>query len=200
MNYLFEQDTEGYIPDQTDYYECRLSGQPYSGCSDVYNIDYNDTGNRQLHPETATSFTYGLVWSPNSHYDVQADYYRITIKNEVTDLSVDQLLREEADCLLGQTVSGTPVDTSSPVCVDALSRITRNPSNAPANPNMVQNVHINPVNAAYENTEGLDMSGNLRWNFGAYGRYKLHLSFTRVFSHTYEQFPGDPALDRKSVV
>ncbi len=196
MNYLFDQGTTGYYPSQTDYYECRLSGQPANvSCSDAYNMNYHQTGNRHLAPETATSFTYGLVWSPSSHFDFQADYYRVSIKNEVADLSADRILQQEADCRFGKTVSGTPVDPNSAVCVDALSRVDRNPSNAPASPNMVQNIHVNPINASGESTAGVDLSGNVRWDGGRYGRYTLHLAHTQVLNHRYQQFAGDPTVD-----
>ena len=196
MNYLFDQGTNGYFPDQTDYYQCRLSGQPPNGsCTDAYNINYNQTGNRRLDSETADSFTYGFVWSPSSRFDVQADYYRISIRNEVTDLNPDRVLQEEADCRFGQTVSGTPIDIHSPSCVDVLGRVQRNPANAPVNPNVVQNIHINPINASGESTAGVDLSANLRWTIPGYGRYALHVAHTRVLNHRYQQFPGDPTLD-----
>lgn len=192
MNYLFSQQTLGYFPEQTDYYECRLAKKPYSSCGIAYNMNYDQSGNLELQPETAKSFTYGIVWSPNHHFDLTADYYHIVISNEVTDLDVDQILRTEADCLLGQSPSGTPIDKNSTLCQSTLARVQRNPGTAAVNPNQVQNIFINPINAASERTRGIDLSGNLRWQTDHLGEYQLHAAFTRVLQHTFQQFAGDP--------
>jgi len=198
MNYTFASSIRGYFPSQTDYYQCRLDGQEYSSCSDYYNMNYLQTGNAKLKPETAKSYTYGLVWSPGALFDLSMDYYHIVISNEVTDLDVDQLLRTEADCREGQNTSGSPVDPSSALCVDYLSRVTRNAGTAPVAPNQVQLIRINPINAASEHTSGIDTTANLKWDDAAWGKFGLNLDYTLVLSHKYQQFPGDPQLDYRN--
>ncbi|MDQ2877910.1 MAG: TonB-dependent receptor [Pseudomonadota bacterium] len=195
MNYVFEQQTQGYYPQQTDYYQCRLDKQPYSGCTDAYNINYVESGNKQLKPEHGQSLTAGFVWSPNRHFDISADYYRIRISDEVTSLDVDQLLRQEADCRLGQSISGSSVDANSTICQDYLSRVTRNPAAAVVNPNQVTLVRNNPINASSERTDGIDVSANMRWSIANIGNFTINAQYTRVFHHTYVQFPGDPSVD-----
>ncbi|WP_019466081.1 TonB-dependent receptor plug domain-containing protein [Dyella japonica] len=198
MNYIFSTQTLGYEPGQTDYYLCRQSNQPYGSCDQVFNINYSQSGNRNLKPEQARSFTYGVVWSPTRNIDFSVDYYHIAITNEVTDLSVDQLLRTDADCLEGKTLSGTPVDPQSTLCRDAISRVHRNPSNAVVNPGYVSMVDINPINAANEHTSGMDATANIRWG-ERYGHYDFKLDYTTVFNHKYEQFAGDPIQDDLSL-
>ena len=195
MNYLFAKNTVGYEPGDTDYYQCRLQNQPYGSCDVQYNMNFSSSGNTELKPERGRSFTYGFVWSPTSSVDFQADYYRIRINDEVTNLDSDQLLRTEADCLLGATPSGTPVDPTSQLCRDALARVVRNPGSAPVNPNQVTNLLLNPINAATERTQGIDLSANYRWNTSRWGKYQLHAAFTHVLQHEYQQFPGDPVYD-----
>lgn len=195
MNYVFEQETQGYYPLQTDYYQCRLDKQPYSSCSDAYNMNYVESGNARLKPERGRSLTVGAVWSPNRHFDLSVDYYRIRISNEVTSLDPDQLLRQEADCKIGQSVSGTSVDANSTICRDYVSRITRNPGGAAVNPNQVTLVRNNPINASSERTRGVDVNANLRWPVGKIGAFTLNAQYTRVLGHTYQQFPGDPSVD-----
>jgi len=195
MNYLFAQGTVGYEPSDTDYYQCRLDDQPYASCDAVYNMNFRSSGNTKLKPENGKSLTYGFVWSPLSALDVSVDYYRIRINNEVTNLDSDVILRTEADCRVGQTQDGTPVDVNSSICRDALARVVRNPSTAPVNPNMVTNLLLNPVNAASERTSGIDLSANYRWSTDRIGKFQAHGGFTRVLSHEYQQFPGDPVRD-----
>lgn len=195
MNYVFEQQTQGYYPSQTDYYQCRLDGQAYSSCTDFYNMNYVENGNKQLKPERGQSLTAGFVWTPSHHFDISFDYYRIHIKNEVTSLDVDQLLRQEADCRLGQSVSGSPVDANSSICRDYAARVTRNPAGATVNPNQVTLIRNSPINAASERTQGIDINANIRWSIEKVGKFTLNGQYTRVLSHSYTQFPGDPAFD-----
>lgn len=195
MNYLFAQRTVGYFPGVTDAYQCREAGQDYDSCDIFYNMDFVQSGNKKLKPERGKSFTYGLVWSPLEGFDFSADYYRIRIRDEVTNLDVDQILRTEADCQLRQTISGTPVDPNSTLCQDAFARVIRNSPNAPVNPNQVTNVLVNPINAASEITSGIDLSANYRWSTDRFGKFQAYARFTRVLGHRYQQFPGDPVYD-----
>ena len=44
-------------------------------------------------------------------------------KTRCSNLRVDTVLQDEADCRLGETTNGTPVDINSPTCLDALARV-----------------------------------------------------------------------------
>ncbi len=195
MNYLFAKNTTGYIPNVTDVYQCRLAGQPTSSCDISYNMNFSQSGSLDLKPERGKSFTYGLVWSPHSDLDFSADYYRIRISDEVTNLDENQILRTEADCRLGKTESGTPVDSNSALCRDALARVQRNPGSAAVLPNQVNDLALAPINAASEITQGIDFSANARLDTGRWGKYRFHAGYTHVLKHTYQQFGGDPVRD-----
>lgn len=198
MNYIFSTQTLGYNPGLTDYYLCRQTGQAYGRCDQTFNINYSQSGNRQLKPEEARSFTYGVVWSPSKDLDISVDYYHIAITDEVTNLSTDQLLLTDADCLEGSTLAGAAVDPQSSLCRDALTRVHRNSATALVNPNQVTLVDVNPINAANEHTSGLDASANIRWG-ERFGRFELKLDSTTVLTHKYKQFAGDPVQDRLSL-
>lgn len=195
MNYVFQQETRGYYPNPTDYYQCRLDKQPYASCTDFYNMNYVESGNKALKPERGQSLTAGVVWTPSRHFEFSADYYRIRIKDEVTSLDVDQLLRQEADCRLGASPSGSAVDANSTLCRDYLGRVTRNPANATVNPNQVTEIRNNPINASSERTEGIDVSATARWSIPNVGGFTLNGQYTRVLNHSYQQFAGDPSFD-----
>ncbi|WP_211442892.1 TonB-dependent receptor domain-containing protein [Collimonas humicola] len=192
MNYIYSSTTRGYYSSTTDYYRCALAGQPLAGCD--YNnyspgANYIQTGSKDLKPENGKSWSYGVVWSPSSDFDVSADFWRIQIDNLVTNLDSDIILRNEANCRAGQ------LDITSPTCVDALARVVRNPPTAIYQPNAIQNILVNPINAAQERTSGLDFSGKWRIKGGGAGDFLLKANYTKVLSHHYRQFASDPDQD-----
>ena len=97
-------------PSATDYYLCRVEEPD----EDIGDCSYADSGivaqrngNKGLKPETSKSFNAGFVWQPSRRFDVSVDYFRVSLANQVQDLNIDTLLRDEADCRIGQTENGT---------------------------------------------------------------------------------------------
>ncbi len=182
-----------------DYYLCRTLEPD----EDIGDCDYSDShvfiqrnGNLNLKPETADSLTAGFVWQPAPWFDMSADYFRINMKNQVEDMDVNSVLRDEADCRIGHTEAGTAVDISSPTCVDALARVHR--FDGGANDGEINSVDINPVNIAGEKTSGLDLSAHLRFNTPL-GKIGLTGNYTHVYDHTFTQFAGDTPLNKLAV-
>lgn len=193
MNYVFAAETRGYNPGMTDYWRCRTAGQPYDECDySGLAIDYTSTGNPELKPENGKSYGFGFVWSPSQNFDLSVDYYNVRLDNQVTDLDTDRILRTEADCRLGSTLSGEPRDINSPLCQDAINRVLRNPPDASVQPDQVRRVLTNAINASYERVSGIDLKTNYRWNAGAYGDFRAGLAYSLVIKHEYRQFPDDP--------
>ncbi|MGA6182208.1 TonB-dependent receptor [Stenotrophomonas sp. NPDC077421] len=199
MNYVFATETRGYNPGMTDYWRCRTAGQAYDDCDySGLAIDYTSGANPQLQPETARSYGLGAVWSPSANLDVTVDYYDIRIEDEVTNLDSTRILKDEADCRLGQTVGGDARDIASAQCQDALRRVIRNPADAAVQSNQVVRVLINPINAAAESVRGVDLKANLRWDAGRYGRFSSRLAYSLVIDHDYRQFDGDAIQDQRN--
>lgn len=183
-------------PSATDYYLCR-SEEPDE---DIGDCSYADNGivaqrdgNRNLKPETSKSLNAGIVWAPSKHFDISVDYFRVALSNQVQDLSIDQLLRDEADCRLGETQSGTAVDISSPTCQDAIARVHRFTSGV--NEGLVDSVSINPINVAHEKTSGIDVAIH-GWLPTSFGDFSLSLSHTHVFKHSFRQYVGDSTINK----
>lgn len=178
-----------------DYYRCRTEepGVDIGDCSySGEGLIRTRQGNRELDPETSTSWTAGFVWSPGGGFDVSVDYFDIQMRNQVQDLSTDQLLQDEANCRLGARVDGTPVDPGSPTCVDALSRITR------LSDGRLYGVFVNPINVARESTSGVDVSTHYRLAT-AIGDFRLSGNYTWVRKHDYQQYAGDAVEDQFAV-
>ncbi len=184
----------------TDYYLCRDDDPtaPIADCTSslrrarVTNIR---TGNPDLDVETSRSLTAGMVWSPTADFDISIDYYNIRIRNQVQDFSIDALLRDEANCRLGATMDGRAVDINSPTCIDALARVMRDPDNG----NVLRGVRFNPINIAHEETSGIDLASHYRLRTETAGDFRFSASYTWVYKHTSQQYPGDPVEDQLAV-
>lgn len=175
-----------------DYYQCRLL-EPDTGPDFADNCDYGDVGfngrshgSTSLKDETSKSLTYGFVYAPLPNFDVSADYYRIKLNNEVVYQSSDTILREEADCRLG------PLDINSSLCQQVLSQVVRNSPTAPFNPNGITSVLVLPINAAIDQTSGVDFNAHYRLNAQRFGTFDFNLGATYVIRHTTQLSPDSP--------
>jgi len=194
LHYVFAK--EGIThPSATDHYRCR-SEEPDEEIGDCSyageNIVKVRLGTPDLKPETSKSLNYGAVWSPVRNFDISVDYFRVQLDNAVLDMSLDSVLRQEADCRLGSNSAGSPVNATSPTCLDAIARVVRNPLTAAINPGAISTVTINPINVATEKTSGVDVTAHYRWPTEGFGTFDFSLAHTWVHKHTSQQYPGDP--------
>lgn len=197
LHYVYAGPSGAYYT-LTDYYLCRSRQPdvPYSDCDfDRVSVRGTRRGNRELDSESGKSFTYGFVWSPAPEFDVSLDYYDIRLENVITDRDLDEILRSEADCRLGVTESGAPVSAASPTCVQVLALVSRNPDTAPVAPGQINGADTNPINAAALRNSGIDASLNYRLDTARFGHWAFRLNYTGVLDYTYQQFPGDDAID-----
>jgi iron complex outermembrane receptor protein len=198
MHYLFAGD-DYYRTVSTDYYQCRTDEPGFSDdeCYDDGTWDINTfdvyTGNMDLDVETSKSFSAGFVWSPFADFDLAVDYYRIKVSNQVQSQSREQLRMDEANCRLGTTDTGAPVDITSPTCVDALARVMRDADG------FITSVHFSPINIANEETSGVDVTANYRLQTASAGDFRFTGTYTWTDEHTRQQYPGDPEEDMLDV-
>ena len=185
----------------TDYYLCRRD-EPDTApdfADDCSNGDIGFNGRSQgstaLKNETSKSFTYGFVYSPLRGLDITADYYNIRLKNEVEYQGSDTILREEADCRLGETAGGQPVDIHSALCQQVLSQVVRNAVGAPSNSEGVTSVLVLPINAAVDHTSGFDFNAHYTLETDRVGTFGFMFGYTYVAKHEIQLFAGDPVVD-----
>lgn len=197
MGYIFAGPS-GYYTSGTDYYQCRTQypNVPLAQCPyDSVNFSGARSGNSKLDSITAKSWGYGVVWSPSTSFDVKADFYHISIKNEVNDRSIDRILQMEANCRIGQSTGGDPYDINSALCQDILSLVHRFGPTNPATPNGLSAVDTQPINVASEVVNGAIASANWRHDMGGLGRLSVRAQHNILFKHTYKQFAGDDPLN-----
>ncbi|MGH8083572.1 MAG: TonB-dependent receptor domain-containing protein, partial [Lysobacter sp.] len=194
LHYVFagEGNSEANSP---DFYRCRRD-EPDLEPDDC---DYSDEkvivtrrGNRKLDPETSTAWTAGLVWSPLPNLDFTVDYYDIDLRRQIQDLSVDAVLRDEANCRLGVRLDGSAVDANSPTCIDAMARVARTEDGR------LYSVFVNPINIARERTNGVDLNARYRLET-QFGTFRFNTSYSWVRAHESQQYSGDRVKDQFAV-
>lgn len=201
MYYLFQGNSGFYQGGVTDYYVCRLQGFNAGNLSDCNQAGETifafNHGSPNLKNITAKTFGYGVVWSPTSKLDFKVDYTHIAIDNEVTTQSIDTLLQNEANCRLGTSLGGQIYDINSPLCQDAISRVTRFPGNDPfvLAQNQLQYLTVNPINIASESLSGIQSSAEYKIDMGNYGNLGLSGQYYVELKHNYKQNPGDTPID-----
>jgi outer membrane receptor protein involved in Fe transport len=189
MAYTFGGQSGFFQGGNTDYYRCSFQNVPLENCTlfGSTTVQGVHTGNAALQSITAKSYGFGGVWSPTPDFNIKADYYNVKIDNEVTLQSVDTLLRNDSDCLLGN------LDINSPTCKAAIAQVTRAPSTAPI-PYAIQSVVVLPINIANEHVSGILASANYRYDMGRWGDLNLSGQYNVTLKHDYQQFPDDPTL------
>lgn len=190
--------SSGFYTSDVDYYLCRQKGfgpGTYQNCPNNTEFFGNNGSSSNLDDITAKTWTYGAVYNPIDRLTLTADYQRVEIKNEVTQLSVDQLLQDEADCLLGMTVGGQAIDPNSPSCQLYKSLVGRSPLTAKANPGGILTVTTYPINASSEKEDGVLASANYSFDMGHWGSLAFDVHYYIEFEHLFQQFPGDPVIN-----
>ena len=176
----------------TDYYQCeRLNpGTPTQDCTTIVNpnINYTTQGfngnNPFLTSITAKSWGAGFVWSPTSNFNINADYYNVSIANEVQYQSINTLLLNDAQCMLGQ------LPASSTTCQQAFHAITRNGPTG-----LVTSFGITPINIARERLDGITAGLHYRYDAGRYGEFSFNGQYNLTLKHQFQVAPGQPYLD-----
>lgn len=191
--------TNGFFTSDTDYYLCRQAGfgpTTYQKCPNYSDQFFGNNGSSaNLNDITAKTLTYGVVYTPIEKLTFKVDYQRVQIKNEVTQLSIDTLLQNEADCLLGQTVGGATIDPTSPSCKLYESLVQRAPADAKVGANGLISVTTYPINASSESESGIVASADYALDIGRFGSLRLAGSYYVEFKHLFQQFPGDPIIN-----
>ena len=192
MNYIYKARGTGYYSSTTDHYRCGATGQPLATCEFANyspGADYVQYGSADLKPEQGKSYGAGIVWSPSTSFDASVDYWNIKIDDLVTNLSADQLLRDEAACRLGS------LDIGSSLCADTISRITRYAASSPVRPGEIREIRVNPINAAEESSSGIDVSARYALRTTAWGTFTLRGNYSKTLTRRSKQFAGDTVRD-----
>ena len=200
MHYVFA-DNSGFFQTVLDEYRCRRDGfdptdtpNPCSTTEYVYSVFGTRHGNPELEEETGESLTFGLVWDIMENMSFSADYYDIKLEGGVSDIDTGYLLRNEADCLLGEERDGTPVDSGSDSCAFFTGLIDRAGTDG-INDDEIDTFESLPFNQALVETSGIDA----RWTYGIdtdrWGDFGINLAWTHVLKLESQEFEGEPVVN-----
>jgi iron complex outermembrane receptor protein len=173
--------TQYFVNNFEDKLRCNKPGADSTDC--VKSLSGIAAANKNLEPETARSFTAGLIFSPNSSIDILVDYYSIRKDKEV-DL-----------------ISNTAV-VDNPIYADYVKR-DQNPgtwlvdANGKPIPNTGPLISIGTpyVNAGGTRTSGVDLELDVRNSLGDMGKLSTRLNYTYVFDYKKAAMLGDPLFD-----
>jgi outer membrane receptor protein involved in Fe transport len=197
MHFLFAEES-GYFTSARDIYQCRQdaidNGYEYdeNGCP-TSNFAGIREGNLGLEEEEGESLTLGFVFSPTNNFSVQFDYYELELTGAVRDLSISQLLRDEADCRIGVDTNGGTVDTGSSLCVDTLSRVAREDDIFDTGDiTDIDVVTTGGINASYRRQKGYDAALMYGVDTQSAGDFSFRVDYTHVLKDERQQYDFDP--------
>jgi len=185
----------GYYSGVTDYANCaRLGFDPAHAdkCDRAYEdaqFSGKQSGNPALQPITAKVWSYGVVWSPVSRMKLSVDYLHWNISNEVAQEDADKLSRDEYHCYNGD------YDPTSPTCLNAFSKITRNPPTIPGLLGTIDTISTPKVNVSNETVNAINAEFSYMLPTAHFGTFMFDTSYSNTLKHEYQPLPGDEYID-----
>lgn len=110
MHYLLSQPSSAQVR-TLDQYRCIASGAyQTNNCTGdntavTYPFAINRRGTPDLESELGDSWTVGFVWDAFENFSFTADYWRIHLDEEIRDIDETTILRDEAGCRTGLTIT-----------------------------------------------------------------------------------------------
>ncbi len=153
------------IANANTFRQLRQGGTPVNTSTDATPVPFTSGSNPLLTPETSTSKTLGLVWSPSfiQGFNASLDWWKIRIDNTIIADTPTQILQ---DCY----ESGIQA---------RCSRFQRDPVTG-----IVTNLKFGNRNAGFMETEGYDLDVSYRLDT-RFGKFNVNSATTYVSSATY---------------
>ena len=158
-----------------------FDGCPASQCSGL------QSGNRNLHPEKADTYTAGIVWTPTwsllRGFSATLDYYNIEVDDVIQQVNPQITLNE---CVYGGSAA-------------ACSLVHRDPSSGVIFGNQGYIDQTN-VNGGYLKTTGFDVTANYRfrptqWGLPNFGTLTIAMVGTYVDTYRNQPIKPGPSYD-----
>ena len=190
---LYQGNSGYYQSGVIDYWQCFHKGggvtpdHAADDCPSQYTgLDpLNSTsGNIALKPINAKVWNLGTVWAPVKKMSMSVDYYAWDIRDEVTQQSSDQILRQEYRCRSGLD------DINSALCVATLSQVTRNTTTGALN-----GVYTPDINVSRESERALTAAFQYGANAGELGDLSFGAEYTTILNHKQQTYAGDPYIN-----
>ncbi|RPE74838.1 TonB-dependent receptor domain-containing protein [Vulcaniibacterium tengchongense] len=159
-----------------------------------YPFDVNRRGTPDLQSELGESWTVGFVWDVMDNLSLTADYWSIDLDDEIRDLPLETILRDEAGCRTGLTIDPA-VAWSNPggaeYCATIESRVARDAQGR------IVAVETGPINIAQKHVAGIDASLRYRLDTARWGNFVFGLNYTNLRSFKEQLYATDPNPERR---
>jgi iron complex outermembrane receptor protein len=134
-----------------------------------------------VQPEKAESYTGGFVWEVSQNTNLSVDYFSISRRNEITFLSLNEILLNEG--------------STNPLYQN---RVTRDPANVsatvPNDPGAILFVSTSFANLGETRVKGVDLDVRHRISLGNMGRMTLNAVLTHYTDQRGSGAPGAPLI------
>ena len=133
--------------------------------------------NPLVRPEKAKTYTAGIVFEPTTDTNVSIDYYAISRRNEISFLSLNEILLNEGstDPRYANRVVRNPADVDASV---------------PNDPGRILFVSTGYDNLGETRVKGMDIDARMRFSLGGYGKLTTRLLFSHYFDQRGSGAPG----------
>ncbi|MBC3871595.1 TonB-dependent receptor [Undibacterium oligocarboniphilum] len=145
-----------------------------AGCQ--WSSPYESGSNPDLKPETADSFTLGLVWEPTTWFDATVDFWQIKRKDEISTFDLATVLNNPGRY------------AGNPAAIVTRSPLTAADQAAGATAGEITNLRLLLTNIAQTQVRGVDVALHGKFNAGEYGRLTPSLQLT--YNHSYKSAPA----------
>ncbi len=137
--------------------------------------------NPLVRPEKAESYTGGFIWEPSTSSSISVDYFSITRRNEISFLSLTEILNNEG--------------STDPRYA---GRITRDPTNTsatvPNDPGAILFVSTGFNNLGETRVKGLDVDARYSMSLAEYGKLTFNFNATQYFEQRGSGAPNAPVI------
>lgn len=137
--------------------------------------------NPLVRPEKAESYTAGFIWEPTKESSVSIDYFSISRRNEITFLSLTEILNNEG--------------SSDPRYAGRIvrDRTIVSPT-VPNDPGAILFVSTGFNNLGETRVKGLDVDARYNMRLGEYGKLAFNFNATQYFEQRSSGAPGAPVI------
>ncbi|WP_169307010.1 TonB-dependent receptor plug domain-containing protein [Ferrimonas sediminicola] len=195
MHYVFAGDS-GFYTSVNDWTQCQQDWDPADGdftpieanC-DSESVQGTRSGSKTLEEEKGKNWGFGFVVEPMDNLSFTLDYYKIELRDIVSDESVQGLIDDEYDCNNG--LNGR--DPNSGFCQQVYSQISRAPAGE-VNEGELLGVDISPINKSRLSQDGIDATLAYLYE-SEYGDFGLNMSYTHVLSYKFQSTDDDDFED-----
>lgn len=192
MHWVFSEGS-GSFATATDALRC-IDGNANPSCNGYdYTVFSVSRGDPDIEEETGESWSVGAVWDITDALSITTDYWQIELNGAIDRLSTASILEDEAGCLTGLTLQGTPFShaSGSAYCQRITSLVTRRPE-AGENIGRIEEVRSLPINQAYRKVTGIDAALQWRLQSEALGDYRFNVTWSHTLKSERQVFASDP--------